>query len=128
MFCQEMTEAETYSWIFYAASAAANSDGVTLRDIEAVADGINHAIPTQKEMATSLSWAESKGLIERAGKKVFLTEVGRTFATRFSEKSGSVMKTWDRISAAFAEMGADNKTSLDCRTMKAEQGADGTPH
>lgn len=120
-----MTEAQTYSWIFYAASAAANSNGVTLRDIETVADGINHAIPTQKEMKISLSWAESKGLIERTGKKVFLTEVGRAFAARFSGKPGSIMKTWDRISAAFAEMGADDSTRLDCRTMKPEQSVDG---
>lgn len=121
-----MTEAQTYAWIFYAVSAAANKDGLKIRDIEAVADGINHAIPTPKEIAASLSWAESKGLIERVGKKVFLTEAGRTFAVRFSEKPRSVMNTWDHISAAFTEMGADNMTSLDCRTMKAEKGADGT--
>jgi hypothetical protein len=81
-----------------------------------------------EEMATSLSWAESKGLIERVGMNVFLTGAGRMFASRFSEKPGSVMKAWDRIAAAFEGMGADKRTSLDCRTMKAEQGADGNPH
>ncbi|MGK0188089.1 MAG: hypothetical protein ACI9R3_003881 [Verrucomicrobiales bacterium] len=119
---RKMTEAQTYSWIFYATSAAANAEmGVKLRDIEAVADGINHAFPTQKEMAAALSWAESKGLIKRLGKKVILTADGKKFAAQFFEKPGGVMKTWERITTAFEIMGVDNTTSLDCRTMKAEQ-------
>ncbi|MGK0189399.1 MAG: hypothetical protein ACI9R3_005216 [Verrucomicrobiales bacterium] len=117
-----MTEAQTYSWIFYAVSASANAEqGVKLRDIEAVADGINHAIPAQKEMAASLSWAESKGLIEKLGKKVFLTAAGNDFAAPFSEQPGGMMRTWDRIATAFEKMGADNTITLDCRTMEAEQ-------
>ena len=99
-----------------------NSEGVSFQDIMTVADGINHAVPTQKEMASSLSWAESKGLIMKAGKKLFLTNSGREFAARSFEEPGSAMKTWDRIASAFADMGADNSTQLDCRTMKkAEQ-------
>jgi ABC-type transport system substrate-binding protein len=45
-----------------------------------------------------------------------LTDEGRTFASQFTEKPGSAMKTWDRITAAFEGMGADNTTNLDCRT------------
>jgi hypothetical protein len=123
-----MTEAQTYAWIFYATSAAAGNQPAKQRDIEAVADGINHAVPTQKEMATSLEWAESKGLLQRKGKMIQLTDTGRTFAAQFTERAGSVMKTWDRITAAFKRMGADNTTNLDCRTMKPEQGANGNPH
>jgi superfamily II helicase len=119
---QEMTEAQTYSWIFYALAAIRNCEGAGFRDIESVADGINHAVPTQKEITSSLSWAESKGLIEKTGKKIFLTDSGRVFAARFFETPGSAMKTWDRIASAFADMGADNSIQLDCRTMmKAEQ-------
>jgi hypothetical protein len=116
-----MTEAETYSWIFYAASAATMNDGASLRDIEAVADGINHAVPTQKELSSSLSWVESKGLIEKVGKKIIMTDHGRGFMDRFATSPGSVMKIWDRIAHAFTEMGADNKIQLDCRTMKPKQ-------
>ena len=123
-FCQEMTEAQTYAWIFYAASAVASKQAAKHREIEAVADGINHAVPTQKEMATSFKWAESKGLLQRVGKMTQLTGEGRTFAAQFTEKPGSTMKTWDRITAAFEGMGADNATSLNCRTMKAEQDVD----
>ena len=117
-----MTEAQTYAWIFYAATAAAGNQPTKHREIEAVADGINHAVPTHKEMATSFKWAESKGLLQRDGKLIQLTDEGRKFASQFTEKPGSAMKTWDRITAAFEGMGADNKTKLDCRTMKAESG------
>lgn len=117
-----MTEAQTYAWIFYAASAAANNQGAKHREIEAVADGINHALPTEKEMRASLEWTESRGLLRRVGRVIQLTDKGRTFASKFTGKPGSVMKTWDRITAAFEGMGADNTTNLDCRTMKAESG------
>jgi hypothetical protein len=117
-----MTEAQTYAWIFYAASAAARNQAAKHREIEAVADGINHAVPTHKEMAISFKWTESKGLLQRVGKMIQLTDEGRTFASQFTEKPGSAMKTWDRITTAFEGMGADNTTNLDCRTMKAESG------
>jgi hypothetical protein len=119
-----MTEAQTYSWIFYALASFANKDGASIRDIESVADGLNHAVPTQKEMSSSLRWAESKGLLEKTGTKIFLANSGRVFAARFFETPGSATKTWDRIGSAFAVMGADNAIQLNCHTMnKAEQAA-----
>jgi hypothetical protein len=77
-----MTEARTYAWIFCAASAIPIDQPGKYRDIEAVADGINHAVPTQKEMDASISWSESKGLLQRSGKKIQLTEEGRDFEVR----------------------------------------------
>ncbi len=118
-----MTEAQTYAWIFYAAKAAAGDQPAKRREIEAVADGINHAIPTPKEMDLSLRWAESKGLLKSDGKLIKLTTEGLIFAKKFTGRPGSAMKTWDRITSAFTDMGADNTANLDCRTMKAEQDA-----
>ncbi|MEM0966971.1 MAG: hypothetical protein AAGJ81_12545 [Verrucomicrobiota bacterium] len=120
-----MTEAQTYSWIFYAASAAAQKEAVKIREIESVADAINHAVPTQKEISSSIRWLESKALIEREGKKVALTEEGKSFASEIAAKPSSTMKTWDRIAKAFQKMGADNSTGIDCRTMEAKQGSRG---
>jgi hypothetical protein len=116
-----MTEAQTYAWIFYAASAAATNQPAKRREIEAVADGINHAVPTHKEMEASFAWAESQGLLQREGKTIRLTDEGRKFSSQFTEKPGSTMKTWDRITAAIERMGVDDTINLDCRTMKAEQ-------
>jgi hypothetical protein len=116
-----MTEAQTYAWIFYATSAVSNDTGATHREIESVADGINHAIPTQKEFLSSLQWLESKGFLRKEGKKVFLTDEGKGLATKLKEKPGGVMKIWDRITKTFQSLGADNTTSLDCRTMEAKK-------
>jgi len=114
-----MTEAQTYAWIFYATSIAASNQPAKRREIEAFADGINHAVPTHKEMAASFAWAESKGLLKRDGKTIQLTNEGRRFASQFTEKTSSAMKTWDRMTTAFEGMGADNTTKLNCQTMKA---------
>jgi hypothetical protein len=115
-----MTEAQTYSWIFYAVSTSGAKEGAEIRDIEAAADGINHAIPTSKEMKQALEWAESKGLITKEGKRFLVTADGQNLIAQVSSKRGSLMKTWERYTRLFEELGAENVTNLDCRTMKAE--------
>ena len=113
-----MTEAQTYAWIFYAVSAVAGNQPAKRSEVESAADAINHAIPTQKEMATSLKWAELKNLIMRSGKIIQLTEEGQAFISEITSKSGSSMKTWERITKSFERLGADNCLNVDCRTMK----------
>jgi hypothetical protein len=120
-----MTEAQTYSWIFYSASAVAQEEAVKIREIESVADGINHAIPTQKELSNSIKWLQSKCLISKQGKKVILTDEGRSFASEITGKPGSTLKTWNRITSAFQKLGADNTTNLNCNTMEADPDAVG---
>ena len=115
-----MTEAQTYSWIFYSTSAIAQKEAVKIREIESVADAINHAIPSQKEISSSIKWLQSKSLISREGKKVILTDEGKSFASEITSKPGSTMKTWDRITMAFQKLGADNTTNLNCNTMEAD--------
>ncbi|MBK1884895.1 hypothetical protein JIN85_20965 [Luteolibacter pohnpeiensis] len=115
-----MTEAQTYSWIFYAASASCAKEGANIRDIEAVADGINHAVPTSKEMTQSLKWAESKGLITKEGKKFVITRDGQDLIAQVSSRGGSAMKIWERYTRLFEKLGAENVTHLNCQTMKAE--------
>lgn len=115
-----MTEAQTYSWIFYAASAACTKEGTNIRDIEAVADGINHAVPTLKEMTKSLKWAKTKGLISKEGKRFFITRDGQNLIAQVSSKGGTAMKTWERYTRLFEKLGAENMMNLDCRTIKVE--------
>jgi hypothetical protein len=119
-----MTEAQTYAWIFYAVSVTASNVGATHREIEAAADGINHAFPTQREFSVSLAWIESKGLISRAGVRVKLSDEGEKLAASYRKKRGSVPRIWDQFTRAFQKLGADNLTQLDCRTMKATPGRD----
>ena len=110
-----MTEAQTYSWIFYAVALASQSEPVNCAGIESVADGINHAVPTQKEMKTSLAWAVAHNLIQKEGKRYRLTEDGKKLLEGAS--TGSTMKTWKNLESKFGQLGAGNCTQLDPRTM-----------
>ena len=109
-----MTEANTYSWIFFAIAAISQQGAVKLSEITPFADGINHAIPTQKEIRNSLSWLERQSLVEREGKKVVVTEEGKSLFTRISSEPGGTMKTWNLLTSEFTKLGANNKIQIDC--------------
>jgi len=115
-----MTEAQTYSWIFYAASLIAQKEPVKIREIESVADGINHAVPTQKEISSSIRWLQSKDLLTKERKKIILTQEGADLASKLTKAHRTTMKAWDSITSELQRMGVDNTTNLNCRTMEAD--------
>jgi len=92
-----MTEQETYSWIFLATALASQSGPTNLQGISSVADGINHAVPTHKEMNSSLNWLREKKLIEKDGKKYQLSQQGNIMIDKLSGKDDSIMIIWNRI-------------------------------
>jgi len=110
-----MTEAQTYSWIFYAVALASQSEPVNCSGIESVADGINHAVPTQKEMQKSIAWAISQSLIQKEGKRYRLTEAGNKLLEGAS--AGTTMKTWKNLESKFGRLGAGDSVQLNPRTM-----------
>jgi predicted transcriptional regulator len=103
-----MTLAQTYSWIFYAVASASNSGPSKFLEIEKIADGINHAIPTHKEISESTTWLNSMGLIVKDGKKFDLTEKGKQVFKGLSKESRTIMEVWSSIEAYIAEQGVDN--------------------
>ena len=110
-----MTEAQTFSWIFYAVAQASQSDSVSYSGIESVADGINHAVPTQKEMQISLAWAVAQNLIQKEGKRFRLTEEGKRL---FDDVSvGTMMNTWKNLEGRFGLLGAADNAELNPQTM-----------
>ena len=115
-----MTEAQTYSWIFYAVALASQSETVSCAGIESVAEGINHAVPTQKEMQISLAWAVSQNLIQKEGKRYRLTEDGKKLQDDAS--AGTTMETWKNLQSKFGQLGADDCTQLNPRTLSTKQG------
>jgi hypothetical protein len=92
-----MNARETYSWIFLATALAAQRSPTDLEGISSVADGINHAIPTQKELSSSLTWQINQQLLAKNGKKYQLSERGTEMFDKLSGKDDSIMITWDRI-------------------------------
>jgi DNA-binding HxlR family transcriptional regulator len=112
-----MTLAQTYSWIFYAVASACKTEPVRFREIERIADGINHAIPTHIEISESISWLVSRGLVEKTNKAYSLTDKGRDVFDELVKESGTISKAWRNIEAYVVENGVDNVRDVDPNTL-----------
>ena len=62
-----------------------------------IADGINHSIPTEKELRTSLTWLINKGLVLKQGKKYQLTEKGMALHELASNNTATILKIWENL-------------------------------
>jgi predicted transcriptional regulator len=96
-----MIDLQTISWIFLATALATNTKPTDICGISSVADGINHAVPTQKELQTSISWLKTKGLIIKQGKNYELTSKGKLAYESASKNTETVMKIWENIELNF---------------------------
>ena len=112
-----MTQTQTFSWIFYSVALASQQEPADYTGIESVADGINHAVPTQKEIKASLAWAVAQNLIQKEGKRYRLTEDGKKLLDAASE--GTTMKTWKNLESKFGQFGAGDRAQLDPRAMSS---------
>ncbi len=116
-----MTLAQTYAWIFYALGLASNPNRPSdYKAIESLADAINHAMPTQKEMRLSLLWLESQGLIQKENKQFQLSTTGDKLLNEASTSKKTISGVWKLIQQRFSEMGADDVKQVNPRTMRAE--------
>ena len=86
---------------------ASNESAVTLRDIIGVADGINHAIPTHKELQTAFGWLSKQGLISKEGKNYRLTEKGLALHREASAKSNRIFGVWDYLKERFSTLNTE---------------------
>ncbi len=99
-----MSAKTTNSWIFLAVGMGSSKSAVSLREIISVADGINHAIPTQNELQDAFGWLSKQNLISKEGKKYRLTEKGLILYKEASAKSKLIFGMWDYLKEHFATM------------------------
>ena len=90
-------EGRTISWIYLALSMASETEPTDFNGISMIADGINHAVPTHKEIQTSISWLSEKGLVSKVGKKYTLTSNGRNDYKAASTGTNTLLKIWDNM-------------------------------
>lgn len=107
-----MTLAQTYSWIFYALGMASNHGPARASAIEQVADGINHAVPTQKEMQASLCWCVAQRLAQKEGKFYLLTDSGKALLKECSDSAGTTMGVWKNLETAFSIRGVNDSDDI----------------
>ena len=92
---------ETTSWIFLATAISSEIESVNFAGISKVADGINHAIPTQKEMQNALSWLTEQKLVTKVEKKYSLTESGKKIYEEVKKENIVLLKMWKSIEDKF---------------------------
>jgi predicted transcriptional regulator len=90
-----MTEAATIAWIFYALSLASGAGPANFAAISQIADGINHAVPTHKEMQSSLRWLKDAGLVSKSSRGYVLTPAGAEMIAETNAKT--LMDIWNQL-------------------------------
>lgn len=94
---KDPNEKRTIAWIYLATAIASETEPADFNGISMIADGINHAVPTQKELQNSTSWLMSKSLIAKVGKKYKLTEKGKEDYATAQEDTKTLLKMWDNL-------------------------------
>jgi len=112
-----MTLAQTYSWIFYAIGLASKDGAAKHSAIEEVADGINHAVPTQKEIRSSITWLVSESLVMKEGKGYILSQTGKDLLKSSSANVGTAMGVWEKLEKQIASKGVDNTNAINPATL-----------
>ncbi len=90
-----MTDSETFAWILLSVPER----GGKLQDLIVMADAINHAIPTHRELQRSLGWLKSHGFVVKEGRNFLLTELGTDLLARAKSTKQTMMRTWDMVTA-----------------------------
>ena len=90
-----MTDSETYAWILLSVPES----GGKLRDLIAMADVINYAIPTHHELQKSLGWLRSQELVVRKDRSILLTARGTELLSRARSANQTIIRTWEKVTA-----------------------------
>jgi hypothetical protein len=98
-----MNPSQLYSWIFLATGLASKIQTASFSEISLIADGINHAVPTHKQMQTATNWLIKKGFLLKEGARYRLTTAGEAELSHAAMNSNVLLSIWKiletRISA-----------------------------
>ncbi len=92
-----MTDSKIISWIFLAVAIASSNEHADTKSISKIADGINHAVPTQNELRMAISWLLRAGQIKMQGKKYTLTKNGLINYQFASLNTNVVLNIWRNL-------------------------------
>jgi predicted transcriptional regulator len=92
-----MTPHQTISWIFLATAMTSGRKPAEVTSISNAADAINHAVPTEEEIQSSLTWLIAKGLVNKTDNKYGLTKLGKQEYKEASKKTTVLLKIWSSL-------------------------------
>ena len=107
----------TFAWIFLATALASQTEPTNIKEVSMVADGINHAVPTQKELQTSFSWLTKQGLVVKQAKKYLLTSEGKLVYENASQNTKILQKIIQKLEIEFEmlkQVQHDAPNKMDC--------------
>lgn len=84
---------------------ASQTEPADYDSISNIADGINHAVPTDKELQASLTWLTKNDLVSNTGSKYRLTEKGLLDYETASPQSSTLLKIWDNLEIVLKKYG-----------------------
>jgi hypothetical protein len=92
-----MKESRIISWILLAIALVSQKQSADLKAISMLADGINHAVPTEKELQVAISWLLKNEQIEKEGSKYRLSKKGLINYNFASLKTNILLEIWNNL-------------------------------
>lgn len=117
-----MSDSRTVAWILLSVELASGNDPANYRSISSVADGINHAVPTQRELQCSLSWLVRAGLVLKTGSHYSISPDGKSFIAEYRQAHDTLFKLWAALTQAIGDMDKSSGNPLLSVSMTADSG------
>jgi len=92
-----MTESQIISWIYLAIAMGSQESPIDHRGICMIADGINHALPTQKEMQKSIKWLLKNEIIIKKNRCYTLSVKGKEIFEKEISTIDTILETWKKL-------------------------------
>lgn len=97
-------DASTVAWIFLAIDFT-DLEGARRTDILHAADAINHAVPLESEIQTSIRFLTRHGTLLKQSKSYRITERGRTMLASAHAGAANIFEAWRALEARVAGVG-----------------------
>lgn len=98
-----MKKTTTISWILLAIAFASQKFPAGRKEISEIADGINHAVPTNIELEESIKWLIKNGIVSETNKKFSLSDYGEKLINNASSKTNIMFEIWKNLETEINE-------------------------
>jgi len=84
----------------YAVELASQTEPANFAAISQIADGINHAVPTHKELQASLGWLAKHGLVQKRGSGYAVTAIGSETIGSARAGASTAFQIWESLTTS----------------------------